>query len=284
MAAAMTAMHTDDAERDDVLGAGAHGVTPPSRCTVAPAGNGPWAGAPTTARASRRPTWSGVGTTRAAARRPRPWPARRAHRHAARRRPCRPRTRRDELGVGTAQVDHEDHERAARAFVLAHHHHAGARGGRPVHRPDRVAVEVLAHAARELGAAGREVRELRRGLRVADDDRTAGGLAAGRDVDGGGQLHRDAAPPPGEPERSGRDHLDAQAIEHPAPVRGHDEGPAGRRVDPHPVGVEREDLDLHVVPVHRQLDRHRPPDGGVGGRGGAHGRPGRARGPGGRTP
>ena len=51
-----------DTQRDDVLRADVTRCRPPSRCTVAPAGNGPCAGGPTTARARRRPTWSGVGT------------------------------------------------------------------------------------------------------------------------------------------------------------------------------------------------------------------------------
>ena len=42
-----------------------------------------------------------------------------------------------------------------RALELAHHHRAGARGRGPVHEPDRVAVDVLAHAACDLRARPR---------------------------------------------------------------------------------------------------------------------------------
>ena len=127
---------------------------------------------------------------RGAGRRPRRWRARRARRRAARRRPSPRRATRRSSGSGP---------RRSTTRITS-----GRRGpsySRTITTPvravagqctdaDRVAVEVLAHAAGELGAAGREVGELRRRLRVADDDRTPGGLAPGRDVDRGGQ--RDA--------------------------------------------------------------------------------------------
>ena len=84
-------------------------------------------------------------------------------------------------------------------FVLAHHHHAGARGRGPVHRADRVAVEVLAHAAGQLGAAGREVGELGRHLGVADHDRARGWAR------GGARRRPAPAAAPGGVGASGRD-------------------------------------------------------------------------------
>ena len=198
----------EHAERDDVLRL-AHADAPPRRCTVAPAGKGPWAGLPTTARASRRPTCSGVGTT------PRRGPSTSAVesstlRTGAQRVVGHPRrTRRDELGVGAAQIDDQDHDRSARTLVLAHHDRARPCGRGPVDRADRIAVEVLPHAAGELGAAGCQVGELGRGLGVADDDRTAGGLPSRGHVDRRGEVDRDPATPTGQAEWRGGDDLDA---------------------------------------------------------------------------
>ena len=240
---------------------------------MAPAGNGPSAGGPATARASRRPTWSGrrhdaeagavdLGRGQLELR---PGPQRVVG-HPG-------RARRDLLGVGVAEIDHEDHVRPPRAFVLAHHHRADARGRRPVDRSDRITVEVLAHTARELVATVGEMRELRRCLRVAHHDRTARGFTARAHVDGRRQVDRDPAPPAGEAERRSGDHLDADPAQHAAPGRGHDQRTAGGRVDPDPVRREREHLHLYVMGADRELDRERPSDRGIGRRDGRDAHP-----------
>ena len=106
----------------------------------------------------------------------------------------------DALGVGPPQVGDDDDSRPLRTFVLAHHDRAGAGGGRPVDRADRIAVGVLAHAPGEVGAAAREVVLLRGGGAVTGFERAPGGLRSRRDLHRRGQRH----PHPAAPARRGR--------------------------------------------------------------------------------
>ena len=181
--------------------------------------------------------------------------------------------------MSPAEVDDDDQPRSLRAFELADHDRAGARRRGPVHEPDRVPVDVLAHATGHLVTArARSGPSL--GLAIGPAPGVvANGDGPGGDLDRSLELHPDPPAPTDEPERAGTPDLDARAEEH-APL-GRDEGGLARtrgvrmgpvagaaavEGDPHaqPAGAPVEvDADRQDASDHRVLrGAHPGPNGG----------------------